>query len=104
MRKQSEKQERDIEIYNVLAKDFLLDHPVCEACVTGCTYHATQVHHKKGRGRWLTVVEFFLAVCDHCHKWIEMNPKAAKEAGFSEPRTTSTTRKILYGKNKSTIQ
>lgn len=96
--KNSYKYAKDLRIYSVLEKDFLLDHPVCEASVTGCTYHATQVHHKKGRGKLLTVVKYFLAVCDHCHKWIEKHPKAAKEAGFSEPRTTTSTRKILYKK------
>ena len=80
------KHQHDLRIYNVLAKDFLLDHPVCEAAVTGCSYIATQVHHKRGRGVYLTDVDTFLAVCNSCHVWIERNPVKAKEAGFSESR------------------
>lgn len=87
MKKFSDKRQRDEAIYNVLRNDFLLDHPVCQASIAPiCTYSATQIHHKCGRGSNLTNVDTFLAVCHQCHQWIENNPKMAKELGFSESR------------------
>lgn len=89
IRKLSEERETNQEIYRVLAMDYLLDHPVCEASINGiCSYNATQVHHKAGRGSNYTNVDTFLAVCYPCHDWIEKHPKMAKELGFSESRIT----------------
>lgn len=86
LKKKSKKLGRNERIYSVLRKDYLLDHPVCECGQPRCTGEATQIHHKKGRGRWLNFVEFFLAVCFSCHEWIENNPKEAKALGYSLPR------------------
>ena len=86
IKKKSKKLAINERIYSVLRKDFLLDHPTCECGQPGCTTIATQVHHKKGRGRWLNFVEFFLAVCYSCHEWIELHPKEAKAKGFSLSR------------------
>ena len=89
MKKFSEKMLLNNEIYRLLRLDYLLDHPRCEASIAPiCTYRSTQIHHKAGRGSNLTNADKFLAVCDNCHHWIEMNPKLAKEAGFSESRLT----------------
>ncbi len=73
-------------IYSVLSKDFLMDNPVCQCGREGCWGVATEVHHKKGRGKWLNVVEFFLSVCHHCHRWVELNPVEAKRLGYSVSR------------------
>lgn len=85
-------------IYSVLRKDFLLDNPVCQCGQSGCTGEATEVHHKKGRGKWLTVVEFFLAVCRKCHDYIENHPKEAKAKGFSLPRIEHKNKPEIYGR------
>ena len=76
------KQERD---YMKERKTFLLSSPSCQAhLINICTKHSTDVHHKKGRiGQLLTDTKFFLAVCRPCHDWIELNPKEAKELGYS---------------------
>ncbi len=86
LRKRTRKGNAADRIYSVLRKDFLLDHPVCEAGCPGCKGVATEVHHKRGRGVWQNVVEYFLAVCHHCHSWIETHPAEAKAKGFSLPR------------------
>lgn len=76
----------ELKIYSVLEKDFLLDNPVCQCGRNGCERPSSEVHHKKGRGRWLNVVEFFLAVAGICHRWIEDHPKEAKALGLSVSR------------------
>jgi hypothetical protein len=49
--------------------------------------HATDVHHKKGRGKYHLDVTTWLPVCRNCHAWIELNPIDAVELGFSDSRT-----------------
>lgn len=83
--KQSEKEKKRQAAYKVVRKYYLAEHPRCEALVSrGCTGSADQVHHKCGRiGDLLINMKYFLATCDSCHKWIELNPKKAKILGLS---------------------
>jgi hypothetical protein len=76
------KQERE---YLKLRKTYLLSSPTCKAHLPNiCTGTVTDIHHMKGRiGSLLTDTKFFLAVCRPCHDWIELNPKEAKELGYS---------------------
>lgn len=76
----------ELAIYKILEKDFLKDNPICQCNRNGCRRRSTEVHHKKGRGIYLNVVEFFLAVNRICHRWIEDHPKEAKELGLSLSR------------------
>lgn len=67
--------------YYALAKDYLHKHPTCE--VDGCGNKATEIHHKARRhGGLLLEVRFFMAVCRKCHRWIEDNPKDAREKKY----------------------
>ena len=70
--------------YSEIRLEFLEAHPKCEVCKFR---DATTIHHKKGRGIYLCVIEFFLAACMPCHEKIELNPKWAKEKGYSISRT-----------------
>lgn len=55
--------------------------------VDGCCRYAQEVHHRKGRlGDLLTDTKYFLAVCGICHNKIELQPKWAKENGYSVSR------------------
>jgi hypothetical protein len=66
---------------------FLALHHNCQAKLVGCTSNATDVHHKIGRiAESFLNIRTWLAVCRSCHKWIEENPKEAKELGFSNSR------------------
>lgn len=65
---------------------FLVIHNQCQAKLVGCTGKATDVHHKAGRGDNHLKISTWLAVCRTCHRWIEENPDAAKELGYSETR------------------
>ena len=63
---------------------YLLGHQTCEAQLDGCAGDSNQIHHQKGRiGDLLWNMNFFVALCDNCHRWIEIHPKQAKELGFS---------------------
>jgi len=75
-------------IYSQLRKIFLTDHPVCQANLAGCTHEATDVHHKKGRGKWYLVIKTWMPLCRSCHKWIEEHPIEATELGYRESKIT----------------
>lgn len=71
--------------YRVVRLEYLNKHPICQ--VHNCGNKSEQVHHKKGRiGKLLTDKRYFLAVCDACHKYIELHPAWSKAHGYSESR------------------
>lgn len=73
--------------YLKVRAEFLKVHKVCQFGT--CTKLATEVHHKKGRGkRYKTDPKTFMAVCSGHHKFIEQHPHFAKEKGYSESRLT----------------
>ena len=73
-------------LYSKLRIDYLTKHSNCEAKLPICTFQATDIHHKKGRGPFLLDVSSWIAVCRVCHTWIELHPLEAKELGLSENR------------------
>lgn len=84
IRKLSKKRAAQNYEYNKLRKIYLEEHPICEA---NCSNESTEIHHKKGRiGQLLTDVNFFMAVCPHCHRWIESHPLLSKALGYSLSR------------------
>jgi len=84
----SVKQLDRIKQYSALNKKFREENPNCQIKHDGCTFTATETHHKKGRiGDRLLDVSTFLSVCASCHKHCEIHPEWAKENGFSEDRT-----------------
>tara|TARA_R100000479_G_C6341500_1_gene185507 strand:- start:146 stop:553 length:408 start_codon:yes stop_codon:yes gene_type:complete len=82
----SKKMQAIDQAYSKIRKKFMLNKPVCEAGLPGCTVEATDVHHKKGRGQYHLDVNTWLSVCRSCHTWIEEHPKEAIELGYSEKR------------------
>ena len=72
--------------YSTLRKKFMEQKPMCEAKLHCCNGSSTDVHHKKGRGKYHLKVSTWLSVCRQCHTYIEEHPKEAKELGFSEDR------------------
>jgi hypothetical protein len=79
MRRVSKKQQRSYHLYSKLRREYLNEHPKCELCSLN---EANQIHHKKGRGRHLCSVEYFLSVCLDCHSWIHAHPAKARDAGL----------------------
>ena len=82
----SDKMRKIVIAYSELRKSFLSRKKKCEAKVNGCTGESTDVHHKRGRGKYHLDERTFLAVCRNCHRWIEEHPKEAKQLGLSENR------------------
>lgn len=83
----SDKRKKQMPVYEKRRLAFLALHKFCQAKLSGCTGFATEVHHKQGRvGDDYLNISTWLATCDSCHRWIEMNPEKAKELGLSESR------------------
>lgn len=80
--KKSKKMIANLKIYNVLRKDYLKDHPICECGRNGCKRKSVDIHHKKGRGIYLNEIKYWLAVARECHTWITEHPKEAMELGL----------------------
>lgn len=57
--------------YSALRRGFLLAHPRCEVLQPHggiCGAIATELHHRKGRGRFYLRQDTFLATCQTCHE------------------------------------
>lgn len=80
----SDKMTKELAKYRRLRSQYLEATPICE--VRGCNRASSEIHHRRGRLQYLCVVKYFLAVCRPCHLWIEANPEAAKEQGYSVDR------------------
>lgn len=87
-RKISENHASKLREYWVLRDKFLEENKECKIELPGCTKLSTDVHHTRGRGIWLLVVEFFLPSCRKCHDWVTEHSKEAIEMGLSERRNT----------------
>lgn len=77
---QSEKMKDNLKEYSRKKKKFLQENPKCQ--FPSCNKPSTEIHHKKGRGKYLSVVQYFMAVCHDHHEWIEMNRGEAYEKGY----------------------
>jgi hypothetical protein len=88
--RQSAKRKADDRQYSLLRKEFLLSSPICTAHIPNiCTYHATDIHHKKGRSGTLFLdTRYWMAVCRACHSWVDLNSAAAEDLGFTIKRST----------------
>jgi hypothetical protein len=84
----SSKKAKEDNVYTLLRKDYLTQHPVCEARLPSCTGQATDIHHKKGRGKYYLITSTWMSACRTCHEWIETNPAEAQEMGFTITRLT----------------
>lgn len=73
-----------LRVYHAVRRRYLEEQPKCVLCGD----YATDVHHKRGRGRYLLVVESWLPLCRPCHIWVENNPKEALELNLRESRST----------------
>jgi len=72
-------------IYRNLRIEFL-QKPENMFCAVYPDLRSDQIHHMRGRGKYLNDTSTWLAVSNEGHKWIEANPKLAKERGFTKSR------------------
>ena len=84
----SSKKAKEDNVDTLLRRDYLTQHPVCEARLPSCTGQATDIHHKKGRGKYYLITSTWMSACRTCHEWIETNPAEAQEMGFTITRLT----------------
>lgn len=82
--KMSAKRKKEGRIYTKLRKQFLEDNPICQMRVQCEHARSTEVHHKKGRGKFYLDVTSWLASCFYCHKWENSHRNAAVELGLRE--------------------
>lgn len=88
----SKKKSQEDRLYNKLRLDYFLieKNKICFAQLKNCSYHSTDVHHKKGRGPYLLKILTWIPVCRNCHNYIETHPAEARSLGLSESRLTTT--------------
>lgn len=73
--------------YRTKAIAFKKANPVCQAGLSGCLVHTSEVHHKAGRiGKLLLDETKWLAICSKCHAYITEHSKEAIELGLSQRR------------------
>ena len=99
LRRISPKHAKEMRLYRAARLAYLEDHPKCHVCYQefregGKRYFdvrpATEIHHKKGRGKLLLAQEFWIGTCAECHTHIHRNPKLAMKAGLLLPRLWKT--------------
>jgi hypothetical protein len=88
IKKASKKLASNQRIYEVLRRDYLMDHEECECGRPECKKGpSVEIHHAAGKiGALLTEVSNFRAVSRECHDWAEAHPKEAKLIGLSVSR------------------
>ncbi len=78
----SEKHALELKDYRVIRDAYMAAHLNCEAQFEGCTGLSQDLHHSKGRGKYLCDVNYFKALCRACHTRCELEPDMAREKGF----------------------
>lgn len=82
MNQVSERSKGRVSEYNAKSRRFKKENPVCQARLQGCTQTTVDVHHMKGRGKYLLDETTWLPVCRNCHDTIHQYPKESKELGL----------------------
>lgn len=74
--------------YMKLREEFLKAHPYCEYCLLEAikVCPSTEIHHKKGRGKYLLDTTTWMAVSNEGHKAIHADPKTSYAKGYMLPR------------------
>ena len=79
----SSKQQKNLLVYSLKRKVFLIENPVCQ--FAGCSSQSEDLHHKFGRGKYLNDVSTFSALCREHHTWVHENPVEAEKIGLWVP-------------------
>jgi len=84
MRYRSKRKQREWRIYVKLVAAFLFENPWCQIKSPLCTGRADCVHHAKGRGALLCIVQYWFASCHLCNGYLETYEGKVwgKEKGF----------------------
>ena len=89
LRKVSKKHEKELAKYYRLRDQFLRENETCEVCLdlkskrhTLTIYRSQDLHHRKGRGKYLNYKRYFCAVCRYHHTYIHDHPEWARANGW----------------------
>lgn len=85
----SKKLSKERKIYRELRIPFL-ERIENMFCAVYPNLRATEIHHMRGRGKYLNDTSTWLAVSRPGHEWIENNPKLSRERGFTKSRIKMT--------------
>jgi len=87
IRPRSQKRTKEEKLYSAKRVIFLLENPMCQAKLAGCTLKSTEVHHRAGRmeENYLDIMKW-LPTCRSCHDWVTTHNPEAIELGLSETR------------------
>ena len=89
IRPMSKKLSKEREIYRKLRIEFLSRFEN-KFCAVYPDLLATEVHHMRGRGKFLNDISTWLAVSRDGHLWIEAHPALSRERGFTKSRLMMT--------------
>lgn len=103
LRKVSKKRAVALREYAKVRAEYLAEHPWCEWWLCENSFHegnvhdgfvqrlhgpkiavpaAIEIHHRKGRGKYLCHKSTFMSVSRAGHDWIHSNPKEAMQKGY----------------------
>ncbi|MFX1709098.1 hypothetical protein PV783_34340 [Chitinophaga sp. CC14] len=81
--------EKNMRVYRKQRSEAFRKDDECEARIKGvCLYAATDLQHKKGRGKFFLVKKYQIKVCRACHVHIENHSEWAKENDLAVSRLT----------------
>lgn len=84
----SQKRAKQMRVYRVLRKKFLLENPLCRGCETifptdPTPRPATDIHHSNSRiGEQLNNTADWIQLCRTCHTWCHSFPSEARALGL----------------------
>lgn len=82
----SEKRKKVNAVYYKMARIFKKQYPVCAINSPHCKGITQGVHHTRGRGKYLLVIETWLPACNPCNDYIEAHDAWAREKGFKKSK------------------
>lgn len=83
LRKVSAKQKGRLAEYYRKRDEYMATHPFCEMhLMAGLKFPAQDLHHKRGRGKYLCDERYFSSLCRLCHDTIHNNPSWARKTGW----------------------
>lgn len=90
LRKVSAKQKGRLAEYYRKRDEYMAEHPLCEVCLElnkslhpdMLAYPAVDLHHRRGRGKYLCDERYFCATCRHHHDLIHRHGDWARKNGW----------------------
>jgi hypothetical protein len=82
----SSKRKEENKVYDLEARKFREDNPVCAINSPHCTHRTQGVHHKRGRGKYLLDKSTWEPACNPCNHYVEVHHQWAIDNGHKESR------------------